>query len=451
MKRLIRKIGLALSLFAILAISLNAQVVDFEYYNSCMVSETHFVSTSSYPAGITSYRWNFNDGSAYAFDSEAYHSFALSGVYYVTLEVFNNALPGDSLVGSKSKNVAIYDNPVASFTFDHGCLGTESDFTNTSTSSDGDIVSYQWTFGDGTGESDLTENPSHLYLNPGTYYVNLTVTSSYGCTGTSSDSIMIFQLPDATITADNTEFCANQPIHLSVSNQYQSVVWGTLPVNTTPNITSYSITVDTTLTDSTQTQVFLFEATVYEVNETSGEPAVCSDNDIIEITIHPTPYIDVTASDEVVIPGDEVQLSVTSDNANLTEFVWIPVDDMTDPFSADPIALIDQTTLFNVSVVDEFGCKNSGEILVEVDIKPNNIITPNADGKNDVWIVARKPLSEDFELTIFSRLGEIVLNQKGYQNDWDGNFEGAKLPEGAYYYVIKHDGISYTGAITLLR
>ena len=105
MKRLIRKIGLVLSLVSIIAIGLNAQVVDFEYYNSCMGTETHFVSTSSYPAGITSYRWNFNDGSAYAFNSEAYHTFVISGVYYVTLEVFNNALPGDSLVGSKVRTL----------------------------------------------------------------------------------------------------------------------------------------------------------------------------------------------------------------------------------------------------------------------------------------------------------------------------------------------------------
>lgn len=451
MKSLIRKIGLALVFISIISIGMNAQVVDFEYYNSCEGVETHFVSTSTYPAGITSYRWNFNDGSANAFNSEAFHTFVVSGVYYVTLEIFNNTLPGDSLIGSKSKNVAIYDIPVAAFTFDHSCLGTESVFINASTVSDGTIVSYQWTFGDGTGESDLIENPSHMYLNSGTYQVNLVITTSYGCVGTTSETIMVFDLPDATITAEQTEFCANEPIHLSVSDQYQYVVWGTLEGNTSPNIESFNITIDTTLIDSLYSQTFFFEASVYEVNPTGGVPAVCSDNEIIEITIHPTPYIEVTASDEVVIPGDEVQLFVTSDNADLVEYVWIPVDDMTDPFSANPTVKIDVTTLFTVKVVDEFGCKNLDEILVEVDVKPNNIVTPNADGKNDVWVVSRTGLSEEFELSIFNRLGEIILNQDGYQNDWDGTLDGNKLPEGAYYYVIMHGGISYTGSITLLR
>jgi len=456
MKSLIRKIGLALVFISIITFGMDAQVVDFEYYNSCEGVETHFVSTSTYSAGITSYRWNFNDGSAYAFNSEAYHAFAQSGVYYVTLEIFNNALPGDSLIGSKSKNVAIYENPVASFTFDHGCLGTESEFLNSSTATDGTISSYQWTFGDGTGESALIASPSHLYLNSGTYQVNLVITTSYGCIGTVSDEIMIFDLPDATITADYTEFCENEPIHLSVSDQYQYVVWGTLEGNTTPNIESFSITVDTTLLDSLYSQTFFFEASVYEVNPTGGEPAVCSDNDIIEITVHPIPYIDVTASDEIVVPGDEVQLFVTSDNADLVEYVWIPVDDMTDPFTSNPVVQIDETTLFTVRVVDENGCKNVGDVLVEVDVKPNNIITPNADGKNDVWNISRAGLSEEFEVSIFNRLGEIVFNQNGYgsensEDNWDGTFSGNKLPEGAYYYVIMHGGISYTGAITLLR
>jgi PKD repeat protein len=51
------------------------------------------------------------------------------------------------------------------------------------------IVSYNWNFGDGS-LSDLP-NPEHVYDEPGTYYVCLTIVTSQGCLSTFCDSIII--------------------------------------------------------------------------------------------------------------------------------------------------------------------------------------------------------------------------------------------------------------------
>lgn len=442
MKRFFKILGIAAALTIIFGGIADAQVADFVYFDPCEGSQTQFVSTSTYPQGITSYRWNFNDGSAYAFGQEVYHTYVSNGVYYVTLDVYNSNLPGDSLVDSKSKNVAIYALPEPSFTFEHVCDGDSVVFVNNTMNSDGEIVSWEWNFGDGEGE--LIESPAHFYPVPGTYPVSLSVESSYGCQDTYFDTVQVYQLPDATISYENTEVCHGEKIELWVNDSYQQVIWSSSPQITDPNVEAFHVWL------SPPDGTYSYAATVYEVHYETG--VVCKSTSEISVTVHPTPLIELTSSEESVIPGGEVTLNVTSSNTTLAEFWWTPITGISNPAAQSPTTNVEETTIFMVDVVDEFGCKANGSIKVDVDLKPNNLITPNADGKNDYWIVAKGGLSDEFELVIYNRWGEEVVSQKGYANDWDGTTSnGDKLPEGAYYYVIKHLDVTYTGAVTLLR
>ena len=68
-----------------------------------------------------------------------------------------------------------------------------------------------------------------------------------------------------------------------------------------------------------------------------------------------------------------------------------------------------------------------------------NVLTPNGNGKNDVLII---PCTQSFpnnELMIFNRWGDKVFTTKGYQNDWEGTYNGNDLPAGTYYYIFKLD------------
>jgi hypothetical protein len=66
----------------------------------------------------------------------------------------------------------------AGFTWSQAPGGYTIQFNNTS-SSNNDIISYVWTFGDGqTGDG---QNPSHTYEEPGGYLVCLTITDNAGC------------------------------------------------------------------------------------------------------------------------------------------------------------------------------------------------------------------------------------------------------------------------------
>lgn len=67
-----------------------------------------------------------------------------------------------------------------------------------------------------------------------------------------------------------------------------------------------------------------------------------------------------------------------------------------------------------------------------------NGISPNGDGRNDVWHmpgIEQYPLNE---VRVFNRWGQQVFEKTGYSNTegWDGRWNGRDLPDGTYFYTI---------------
>ena len=82
-------------------------------------------------------------------------------------------------------------------------------------------------------------------------------------------------------------------------------------------------------------------------------------------------------------------------------------------------------------------------------------LTPNGDGKNETFYVAK---IEDFpnnQLQIFNRWGNLVYEKRGYLNEWRGTYNGDPLPDGAYFYILDvTDGdktTSYNGYIEIIQ
>jgi hypothetical protein len=82
--------------------------------------------------------------------------------------------------------------PVADFTFTTD--GLVASFTDTSTDSDGTIVSRAWDFGDGNMSGE--EGPSHTYATAGTYSVTLTVTDDDGAPSSASSIVTVAAVVD---------------------------------------------------------------------------------------------------------------------------------------------------------------------------------------------------------------------------------------------------------------
>jgi gliding motility-associated-like protein len=84
-----------------------------------------------------------------------------------------------------------------------------------------------------------------------------------------------------------------------------------------------------------------------------------------------------------------------------------------------------------------------------------NVITPNGDGLNDVLRVRMTCNTQDLQLFIYNRWGQLVHRSEGYTTQWDGSIAGSPASDGTYYYVLEFtdergEGKSYRGTLNVL-
>lgn len=84
------------------------------------------------------------------------------------------------------------DPPTASFSYSPADPSEDPDtvqFTDESTDTDGTIVSWDWSFGD--GDTSTNQNPTHFYADDGTYTVKLQVVDDDGGTDTATKEVAV--------------------------------------------------------------------------------------------------------------------------------------------------------------------------------------------------------------------------------------------------------------------
>jgi len=107
-----------------------------------------------------------------------------------------------------------------------------------------------------------------------------------------------------------------------------------------------------------------------------------------------------------------------------------------------------------VSVTDANDCNDTSSVIITVAvIVSTEGFTPNGDGVNDTWFIGDMSLYPDVEVTIFGRWGAQIFKSIGYEEPWDGTYQGQPLPMSSYYYIIDlHEGSKpVTGAVTILK
>lgn len=160
--------------------------------NPTTATTIQFTDTSTDSFGnIVSWSWKFGDGSTSTLRNPT-HKYNNNGVYTVTLNVTDDNGAKDT----KSKSVTVTNvPPVANFVYSPTNPKTNEiiQFTDTSTDSDGTVVSWSWNFGDVTAST--LQNPTHKYTDEGTYTVTLNITDDDGAKNSKSKSVNVSNVP----------------------------------------------------------------------------------------------------------------------------------------------------------------------------------------------------------------------------------------------------------------
>lgn len=218
--------------------------------------------------------WHFGDGtSSEAWDSS--HVFPGAGVYHVCLMVYNNygcyeGICKDIMIGGPC-------TVLSKFTLIKDSLGVRTYFYNTSTGIIPNSTAL-WNFGDGNTSTDWS--PYHIYTQPGTYHICLTVYNDSLCSNTTCR--------DTTISSVSCSLIVNYSQHAD-SIIYNKIYFNNQSTGTTQNSTVYWDFGDgTSSTQWSPNHTFQWEGT-YHVCLAVYNDTLCNNSLCQDITVILTP------------------------------------------------------------------------------------------------------------------------------------------------------------------
>jgi len=127
--------------------------------------------------------------------------------------------------------------------------------------------------------------------------------------------------------------------------------------------------------------------------------------------------------------GDPLSATITTPTSNTTT-----------------ITGLDKVGLYHFVFTNSNGCADTVVLkVIPADLQIPNVITPNNDGKNDVFKIVGLESYPGSQLTVFNRWGNEVYRSDNYKNDWSGN----GLAEATYFYVLNRK--EHTGEFTPVK
>jgi len=312
--------------------------------------ELHASTVSSEATGI----WTMTSGTGTAsFSPDANSPDATVTVSEYGTKVFTWTVINGICLSSSNVTVNFYEQPVANAGTGGNNCGREF-YLNAVPSA-------------GTGTWTRVSGPGTSSFSPNNHTANAKVTvSAYGnyvfrwtevngpCTSRASVSVGFFEQVSA--DAGNGGDECDKNFQLNAVPGSGTCTWTKIsgPGNATftPNANQYNAVV-------TVTQIGAYDFAWTEVNNN------CSSVDIIRVVFHDPPAVNA-GSDQAICKGSSVTLHATGTG----NFLWSPANLLNNPNIADPVATPTITTIFTVNLTDEWNCKNSDRVTIEVKEKP---------------------------------------------------------------------------------
>jgi len=376
--------------------------IDFSISDTEICKNEEVVFSDSSKGIALDYNWDFGDGSISSSRNPSYN-YSTVGVFPISLSITDTF--GCTTV--KNTDMISVQEVIADFTSNiitSNCPPLITTFTNQSS---GNIVDYNWDFGDGL--NSFQSSPSHLYSFSGSFDVQLIIEDDFECKDTLKFANLI------SIFGPTGDFTFNKNIMCN----YDSVEFAANVLNTDTYLWDFG---DGTYSiDSNPTHIYssgnYFHPLLIIENSSSCQLIVPSQDSIEVVEIIIDAGLDVS-----MCLGDSIALSASGSVVN---YIWNSSPFISSISSYNTVVFPNVSTMFYVSNSDGM-CSASDSVFVIVD---SNIPQPTFSTINNCFqdsmllsaisgIVAS---SFDWEWSI---LGENLYTQEVYfQFDTIGVFE----------------------------
>lgn len=448
-----------------------ALTADFEFTLDCY--DVRFTDLSASCDPIVLYEWDFGDGSIINNEVSPIHTYTTIGPHNVILTIND----GTNTEQQTLPVLLAPDTIIPEFDFSIACnTVTFIDLSNSCVP-----LTYLWNFGDGSSTS-TEQNPVHSFAYDENYDVTLTINDGMQDYTISKPILILseflFQLPldlEACSDANNQDAAlfdlAEQTNYiLSTINAggifFPPVTYHLNESDAENNLNSLSLSytntanpqnIYTRIEDSNGCfQIFPFSLSVQTTPATIAidNIDICTLDDATmgydlnqinaRIFQQSNPVNTNTSYHTTEVDAMQRQNAISSINLNagVTNTIYIRTENnlATDCFSISP---------FNIRMDNE-------NTDIDDRCMPffSNTMTPNQDGSNDFFFIQNIESFPLNHLTIYNRWGHLVYETNGYNNNWEGHYNGKPLPVATYYYVMELNDDTqrtHSGYISILR
>ena len=390
--------------------------VDNVFSNTTNCEQGIFENTSTnYVPG--SVQWDFDDPASgannYSNLDLTTHSFTSAGFYGIEMSV-TMATGGTCIIHKPYEVPAQADFDVIS-----NCPGQPVQFEDLSTFTPGTVISeYFWEFGDSPSPNNISfeQNPTHIYENPGTYLVSLSIEIQGICYSFFSKTIEVLPPPTASYQMPDIS-CATSalPFEIDLSPDITSFEWNFGDPASGPSNTSRLSNTFHAFSGAGTYDVQLTVFNIYGCSDSISMPIVISENDL--------------SGDISMIPGSPIcegSSSTLSAPPGGTSWVW------SDGSTTESI-IKSEAGVYDVTITNDLGC-----IYIPPSAILDIIAQPEATIKVTEYNEYGQPADCFFDGYILCEGEDVFLSISGagdYAYEWSSGQTGDEV-----IYDNEHDG-----------
>ncbi len=280
--------------------------------SGCVPLTIHFgssVSTSvptsgPYPGTVSSYSWNYGDGSAIGSGALPTHVFTAVGVYTVVCTI----ITANGCTTTDTMKVAVGNPPVVNFTAfpTHVCYHRPVVFNAHVVS--GPVDLYSWDWGDGGTQIDSFANTSHVFAHPGLFTVTL-IAYYNGCPSAPYTWTDSFRVDSPMAVIGSAYHC----------DPYTRVTFTDLSLG--DNSPLWLFGDGTTSTLSSPSHIYPATATYVAALCTYNAASGCRDTAYVPLNLIP-PVLTMHVNDTAICAGDTIHFTSTVTGSTPMQNFW---------------------------------------------------------------------------------------------------------------------------------